>query len=127
MIRRPPRSTLFPYTTLFRSAKLGPETEQLLVAPVALALLHRRLCPTQGAVAPFAQASNGDVELTGHCLQRLAAQQAGDDGQLALSGETALRPGPARGGAGVSGLGARRRPLGLIAADLIHGSDLRLR
>src|SRR3712207_9296562 len=23
MIRRPPRSTLFPYTTLFRSAKLG--------------------------------------------------------------------------------------------------------
>src|SRR3712207_8063487 len=24
MIRRPPRSTLFPYTTLFRSAGLGP-------------------------------------------------------------------------------------------------------
>src|SRR3989442_8296087 len=24
MIRRPPRSTLFPYTTLFRSALLGP-------------------------------------------------------------------------------------------------------
>src|SRR2546426_6191432 len=24
MIRRPPRSTLFPYTTLFRSAKNGP-------------------------------------------------------------------------------------------------------
>src|SRR3712207_7644227 len=24
MIRRPPRSTLFPYTTLFRSAPLGP-------------------------------------------------------------------------------------------------------
>src|SRR2546425_6459466 len=25
MIRRPPRSTLFPYTTLFRSLKYGPE------------------------------------------------------------------------------------------------------
>src|SRR2546430_7119860 len=25
MIRRPPRSTLFPYTTLFRSHQLGPE------------------------------------------------------------------------------------------------------
>src|SRR3712207_7937894 len=25
MIRRPPRSTLFPYTTLFRSATMGPE------------------------------------------------------------------------------------------------------
>src|SRR2546429_6026189 len=24
MIRRPPRSTLFPYTTLFRSAAIGP-------------------------------------------------------------------------------------------------------
>src|SRR5437667_8801616 len=30
MIRRPPRSTLFPYTTLFRSVRacLKPETEQ---------------------------------------------------------------------------------------------------
>src|SRR3712207_8049474 len=26
MIRRPPRSTLFPYTTLFRSARGAPET-----------------------------------------------------------------------------------------------------
>src|SRR3712207_7794224 len=25
MIRRPPRSTLFPYTTLFRSVELGPQ------------------------------------------------------------------------------------------------------
>src|SRR3712207_7587748 len=38
MIRRPPRSTLFPYTTLFRS--VGPELEgraslQLLVPPLA--------------------------------------------------------------------------------------------
>src|SRR3712207_7506167 len=28
MIRRPPRSTLFPYTTLFRSEALGTETTQ---------------------------------------------------------------------------------------------------
>src|SRR5689334_23742460 len=26
MLRRPPRSTLFPYTTLFRSQRLGQET-----------------------------------------------------------------------------------------------------
>src|SRR5205807_4137106 len=34
MIRRPPRSTLFPYTTLFRSLKLGEHSEikGLLVA-----------------------------------------------------------------------------------------------
>src|SRR3712207_9144149 len=32
MIRRPPRSTLFPYTTLFRSwpARLGPVPQRLL-------------------------------------------------------------------------------------------------
>src|SRR2546422_4819741 len=33
MIRRPPRSTLFPYTTLFRSeAELDPGTDLVLVA-----------------------------------------------------------------------------------------------
>src|SRR3712207_7626427 len=32
MIRRPPRSTLFPYTTLFRSHYLGKETVQNLMA-----------------------------------------------------------------------------------------------
>src|SRR3712207_7221945 len=30
MIRRPPRSTLFPYTTLFRSIGLGPVVEAAL-------------------------------------------------------------------------------------------------
>src|SRR5258708_21292620 len=33
MIRRPPRSTLFPYTTLFRSANVLAETERLLGGP----------------------------------------------------------------------------------------------
>src|SRR5688572_31356488 len=37
MIRRPPRSTLFPYTTLFRSAQGGVDDRaQLLFRPVAL-------------------------------------------------------------------------------------------
>src|SRR2546430_17099027 len=42
MIRRPPRSTLFPYTTLFRSywsleqAKLGSAVEKPLAGQVAL-------------------------------------------------------------------------------------------
>src|SRR5438034_6904206 len=31
MIRRPPRSTLFPYTTLFRSIELGWDLELLLL------------------------------------------------------------------------------------------------
>src|SRR3712207_8545419 len=40
MIRRPPRSTLFPYTTLFRSdsgrAKIRPELEQTLASMLQL-------------------------------------------------------------------------------------------
>src|SRR3989449_11771562 len=45
MIRRPPRSTLFPYTTLFRSAaarqNAGPALEGVALFKVALARLHR--------------------------------------------------------------------------------------
>src|SRR2546426_9069640 len=33
MIRRPPRSTLFPYTTLFRSLDLAQVRPELLLAP----------------------------------------------------------------------------------------------
>src|SRR5258705_8871484 len=36
MIRRPPRSTLFPYTTLFRSDR-GPEPEEQAHGPAAVA------------------------------------------------------------------------------------------
>src|SRR5258708_37100609 len=33
MIRRPPRSTLFPYTTLFRSTKPAPISESQILMP----------------------------------------------------------------------------------------------
>src|SRR5436190_20706156 len=36
MIRRPPRSTLFPYTTLFRSRKLGAALVVLLLASMVV-------------------------------------------------------------------------------------------
>src|SRR3712207_8502943 len=36
MIRRPPRSTLFPYTTLFRSGRLRQETPERRVMPAQL-------------------------------------------------------------------------------------------
>src|SRR2546430_4136336 len=39
MIRRPPRSTLFPYTTLFRSEP-EPVTQRRSIAPASAALLH---------------------------------------------------------------------------------------
>src|SRR2546429_4800900 len=42
MIRRPPRSTLFPYTTLFRSeaALMGAEVDAIDVSPAMLALAN---------------------------------------------------------------------------------------
>src|SRR2546430_6736365 len=55
MIRRPPRSTLFPYTTLFRSVQVGPEAAALdVLLEVAVrrgddAHVHRdRLRPADG-------------------------------------------------------------------------------
>src|SRR3712207_7531409 len=43
MIRRPPRSTLFPYTTLFRSFSLGQPLQQLTpsLRPVSTATPER--------------------------------------------------------------------------------------
>src|SRR3712207_6926132 len=48
MIRRPPRSTLFPYTTLFRSAA-GPDTGPIGAGVAVLALL---LCAGFAVVQP---------------------------------------------------------------------------
>src|SRR2546430_3012047 len=41
MIRRPPRSTLFPYTTLFRSTTVGHGIDHLAVLEVDFNLLPR--------------------------------------------------------------------------------------
>src|SRR5438105_6100086 len=38
MIRRPPRSTLFPYTTLFRSGSRAPSDARTQGAPIAVAI-----------------------------------------------------------------------------------------
>src|SRR5256885_12672664 len=42
MIRRPPRSTLFPYTTLFRSSHVLPSGHVRSAGPDASASHHRR-------------------------------------------------------------------------------------
>src|SRR3712207_8373406 len=53
MIRRPPRSTLFPYTTLFRS---GPDVQEVADARQVLAHLRREAVELGRAVAPFLRA-----------------------------------------------------------------------
>src|SRR5689334_24651172 len=43
MIRRPPTSTLFPYTTLFRSARLKDVTERALIEDIVDDLVLRAI------------------------------------------------------------------------------------
>src|SRR3712207_8100133 len=45
MIRRPPRSTLFPYTTLFRSGEPGEEVVGAVHATARLALAEAHALP----------------------------------------------------------------------------------
>src|SRR2546422_4765510 len=51
MIRRPPRSTLFPYTTLFRSPPLGSAILHVLTTGVGILLLAGLWTPVAGALA----------------------------------------------------------------------------
>src|SRR3712207_9153629 len=78
MIRRPPRSTLFPYPTLFRSGRVGPAEADRVVGlhrKGAIDLDHYRGCcidpPAVQAAEWFARsrtglAGVGDLDLAGH-------------------------------------------------------------
>src|SRR3712207_8972942 len=61
MIRRPPRSTLFPYTTLFRSASLAADRHERARAHDAAAL-HGLRKPEKHARAPREDPSGRGAE-----------------------------------------------------------------
>src|SRR3712207_7890813 len=61
MIRRPPRSTLFPYTTLFRSTRGTSMTEQQPAQPLDLGELRAALA---GERAPWQMAYTSMTALT---------------------------------------------------------------
>src|SRR5690242_20855009 len=70
MLRRPPRSTLFPYTTLFRSAAVGVlqhvgRVEVGVVAPDEIGVLAAEAgaCRHQGVAAHLAGVVLGGEEL----------------------------------------------------------------
>src|SRR5439155_17018382 len=68
MIRRPPRSTLFPYTTLFRSPDATPP------------LIEGALAPQQVAVADTATATRSEehtseLQSRGHLVCRLLLEK----------------------------------------------------
>src|SRR3989442_5711675 len=79
MIRRPPRSTLFPYTTLFRSDVMGRGTLaeiDLLVGAIA------RIKPSQRAAAlagnPRSEEHTSELQSRPHLVCRLLLEKKKD-------------------------------------------------
>src|SRR5256885_12436697 len=65
MIRRPPRSTLFPYTTLFRSTLSMPDTEANVVG--AKGIGEPPLIPAAPAIANAVRSEEHTSELQSPC------------------------------------------------------------
>src|SRR3712207_9224685 len=71
MIRRPPRSTLFPYTTLFRSFDRHPELETALEKKGDAARLAAVHASTEVAQVHFVR--QGEARGLGHAVLQAAA------------------------------------------------------
>src|SRR2546428_7129440 len=80
MIRRPPRSTLFPYTTLFRSRRRLADLERLAAARlrgvVGVAVIGRLDRKTTGPNPIHHQISHAVSRLQRDDLRRAAARRA---------------------------------------------------
>src|SRR5215469_17474205 len=74
MIRRPPRSTLFPYTTLFRSALLPPRPEDhpmtTLPAGETLALAEDEAPRLQDRKSTRLNSSHVEISYAVFCLKK---------------------------------------------------------
>src|SRR2546426_3407086 len=92
MIRRPPRSTLFPYTTLFRS-------EFMLALAMAQVILAERLAPTPADARglerslPTPQQAATFLGTEARDIRRLAREFAASKGGLAVAGGVATQYG----------------------------------
>src|SRR5688572_32138444 len=74
MIRRPPRSTLFPYTTLFRSAGVQAEAQRLLPPPglrdVPAGQLPRADRSTEDRKSTRLNSSHSQISYAVFCLKK---------------------------------------------------------
>src|SRR3712207_6923732 len=79
MIRRPPRSTLFPYTTLFRSRPLSRAAAAISAAwptSIASGFSHSTALPAASAVStPSRWASGGGARRSGEHTAELQSRQ----------------------------------------------------
>src|SRR3712207_1683711 len=84
MIRRPPRSTLFPYTTLFRSPRTGSLGVGLLGVAVGAA----------GGVGTPAESTGGPGAGANSHVGRIPLLRRGVEGAVRAGARVARRPGP---------------------------------
>src|SRR5208282_6485178 len=75
MIRRPPRSTLFPYTTLFRPARGGGKTlrplpRRVLAQARSGARLSDRIRPRADRKSTRLNSSHGSISYAVFCLKK---------------------------------------------------------
>src|SRR6266852_5621372 len=89
MIRRPPRSTLFPYTTLFRSR--GGDGGDDRAAPPVGALAHR---PRRDRKSTRLNSSHGSISYAVFCLKKKNIRIAGQIGKNLLHPESGGRDDP---------------------------------
>src|SRR2546430_15411915 len=123
MIRRPPRSTLFPYTTLFRSLLIeGPRQHlgvvgQVVVPEVGAPVVHRYLEEELREVLHRIQLAHHELGLRVHTLTREQQVPAEARRELIELGEGAGGPGE------IALATLRRRPvkLGDAGLDLEYG------
>src|SRR3989449_3170447 len=96
MIRRPPRSTLFPYTTLFRSARRGSVTRRIGrrrsdASPVSRA---GNRCPAsrpsvRRAVVPRSEEHTSELQSRLHLVCRLLLEKKKKKKKIAISSDCA--------------------------------------
>src|SRR2546422_8545812 len=88
MIRRPPRSTLFPYTTLFRSGQSASantiKNRLLIVSPLPSS------CPGPGRFARRSEEHTSELQSRLHLVCRLLLEKKKN--KLELSGKTVAGP-----------------------------------
>src|SRR5438876_2977429 len=78
MIRRPPRSTLFPYTTLFRSPALRSPPRSGRGAPGSAGARARRWAPATGnrrAACPRSEEHTSELQSPVHLVCRLLLEK----------------------------------------------------
>src|SRR5690348_17983309 len=75
MIRRPPRSTLFPYTTLFRSSPLPRRLRALAAGRAALHVVTPSLVNAKGTSCARSEEHTSELQSPVHLVCRLLLEK----------------------------------------------------